>query len=341
MLLRTISNRLGFPATRLRAAVVIVTALGLLSLGLPAANAGEEPEVVVPVTTIGESEIREATTEGRSPRTIRRVLDFLEEQARRGRNLDLDEIRSAAITTDAGEVQIVWEQAVGVTAVGVSESEDARGLGVSLAETGEGESASAAPPGMGMAAFNNVRNGTRVGGTCTSVSANGNRATSCYEKWKLAPSNGLDRWAYDRWGTGVPAGGWKPTEVTLRSRPWSGTLSRLRQFNDYWPRGGGNVCPGGNPVASIGYGGFSASIPISQCQVTTVDPNASAFSMMSKWLSPSIVSSTTAKSSDFAVILSTTQGQTLTMADYIWTSYLPPWSACRTCYVTAWRDSGW
>lgn len=323
-----------------RKAIVVPLLVAILTIAaVPAAaqTEGDGPERVE--TTIAADAIMDASVSGEEAAATPEGRRFLEEQARRGALLDARAIKVAEVRADDENVTIVSELGADVQAVGVVQDGRSSGVGTIVSQDDDESGPGALPPGMGMAAFQNASGGSRISGSCTSVIANGDRATSCYEKWKIQSDNGFDRWAYNRWGTGDPGDGNWITEVTIRSRPWNGTQGRLRQFNDFWPRSGGNVC-GGSGSAGFGGFGFSATIPIQNCSISDIQPNAAEFSMASKWLAGNVAPRYT-KAVDFALILSTAAGQSLVMADYIWSSYGHGFQGCRTCYTTVWRDSGW
>jgi hypothetical protein len=271
--------------------------------------------------------------------------DYLADQVARGRNLDIRRIRAS----DVGDAKVVWDSGVDIDRIGVVDSGSTGGVGVIQHENGTGSAAPSLPPGMGMNAFYTVKGASFMSSDCITVTVNGNRATSCYEKYRITEtSSGVhsstENWySYNRWGTGHPSSVNNINEVTIRSRPWSGYKSRINGMPRYWPTSGGDICPGSSSSVTVGYGGFSATLPIDTCTQTDIDPDTSNFSMMSQWkytgaLCPSAPKS--ARSAQFNIVLRTKEGLAPIMADYIWTAYYVH-GLCPFKDVAAWHDSGW
>lgn len=265
------------------------------------------------------------------------VSDYLARESRRGRNLDMKALNAAQV----GDTSVVWADGSRVDRIGVVQTPDTTGVGLITSEVQEDQTpAGAAAPGMGMSTFSQYAGGTYQSGNCVSSSTYGDTVTSCFEKYKINnTSSNRYRWAYNRWGTGDPNGsGHRISEITIRSRPWAGTAGNVAALNDYYPRGGGDICPGSGTSVSVGYAGFSATMPLQNCAITDVSPNATAKSMMSQWIG---AYTGTSKSTDFNMFLSTFQPADLVMADYIWGNFSrypgpPPY-----VYSASWHDSGW
>ena len=175
----------------------------------------------------------------------------------------------------------------------------------------------------------NVKGATEAGTACTMIAADGNRATSCFEKWRIRDtSKTYDYYVYDRWGAGVPGSGSGATEVAIRSRQRRGTEGSIASLLDYWPGEGGDACNLANGTGStqLGFGGgiadFSATFPIASCVATDMSADTRDFSMMSQWKGRGAgAGAAGTRSSQFYVKLRTWQGKAPVMDDYLWTSF--------------------
>ncbi len=303
------------------------------SAGVPAPISDRVPPLQVTYTAPQIAATQESPEEKASSPS---VAEYLAKESRRGNNLDLSMVRSSVLPDST---TVVWGVDSQVQAVGVVTTDTDRGLGLITSDSGQtSATVPQGPPGMAMGAFNAVTNGTYQNGTCTTASSFGDTATSCFEKYKINnTTNNRWRWAYNRWGTGDPQGSThKINEITIRSRPWSGTASDVAALNDYQPRSGGNICTSGGEI-SVSYAGFGAKLPIDNCDQTDVSPNATAKSMMAQWTGSY---TGIAKSAQFMMFLST-YNTDLTMADYIWTNFRYESNGQYNYHPTYWANTGW
>lgn len=280
-------------------------------------------------------------------KTDQTVSDYLDDQADLGRNLDLQQVNAS----DLGDSTVVWEDGVQVDGVVSDGSDSAEGLGVTLHETKDAQVAPSLPSGMGMDSLTNTKNLKLISGTCTTVSAWANQATSCYQKFKATsdPSSTYDYYDYNRWGSGDPRYGGHVTEVTIRSKPWTGQALSGMTIVNYFPKKGGNVCTQEGSVNggfNLEWLNFSATVPIEECtqQDMSVKTSASTtaglynIGMMSQWLAGNTDGSIVTEATQFNFVMRVYQGQVPVMADYIWSTYVNPDGSS---HATGWADTGW
>lgn len=284
-------------------------------------------------------EIAAHRLKGRALRSNPIVQRFLDNQVTLGRDLGLEGVRAAKL----GAVTIVWEAGVKIDRVGVVGDGDGGGIGVTQHEE-HGGPATLSPPFGTTNGLRNVKGATETGTACTMIAAYGNRATSCFEKWRIRDTTKTnDYYVYDRWGAAEPGSGSGATEVTIRSRQRRGTEGSIASLLDYWPGAGGKVCDLAKGTGSIQLGrlaDFSATFPIASCAATDMSVNARDFSMMSQWKGQGAGAGAAAtRSSQFYVTLRTWQGKAPEMADYIWTSFTR--SHGGSGGSVTWRKSGW
>lgn len=147
-----------------------------------------------------------------------------------------------------------------------------------------------------------------------------------------------DFWAYSRRGIADGASNaYHLRDLTIRSRPWGGTSSRIRNYIDRLPATGTSTCTSAGSL-SFSYGGFGVSLPVSTCQNTQGVNNTSVpLEFGTDWSG-----STASKVGVEAMVnIRSVEGQVPTMADYIWAEFY----GCNTYYCNKdyikWNDTGW
>lgn len=314
-----------------KAALAAPTALAAFVATMPMAGAqvdegGDPSELVTRMESVPGSAFRQT---GNAKARDNAAREFLNESARQGRLLDRRSVRSAvspahgSLAWDGNE--IVDEVRI-VTGTDPNSGEvGARALGMKVGHGPDDGAYGAAnvAQGLGMSALSQVTNGDRRGGHCSTYThEDGHKMTSCWEKWKLVESSTTrDNWVYNRWGTALARGdgfwhNYTVKELTLRSRPWSGTKGRVAALVDYWPSAPGQQCAQGASVG-IGVGVFSATLPFNSCDGTDTFANANTFELSSTWEG----SNGTSAGNNAAIALQTWAGKELVMADYTWATF--------------------
>ena len=329
--------------------------LGLLALPAQSAVAEDSPaqQAVEPVTSL---ETIDASQElvGPSAKRDRDVTrTYLDDMARRGRLVDgasVDVGVTADGDTAAWDGDYAFDQ---VRIVSAADSNTGRDLGVAIGvktedvDDGQPYGAVTTTPGLGMDGFTSYQNGSSKGHGCgTWTHEVGHQVTSCYEKWKVNEgSSTRDMWVYNRWGTAKARGDgyihqYSIKELTLRSKPWSGTKSRVANLVD-WPSTSSEVCPGGQGSLTISAGAFSATMG-QNCNQHDTFANANTFELQTTWEGDA----PTTVGTDGAIALETWAGETLVMADYFWAkfadSYVDIFATQHVDYDYLYAyDSGW
>jgi hypothetical protein len=335
---------------------VPTSVLGLLALPAQAAVADESPlqPTVEPVTSLETIDASQELVDPSARRARDVTRKYLDDMARRGRLVDGESV-DVGVTSD-GDVA-AWDGDYAFDQVRIVSARDrgtGRDLGVAIGmktedeDDGRSYEAATTTPGLGMGGFTNFQNGTRKGGGCgTWTHEVGHQVTSCYEKWKVNEgSSTRDMWVYNRWGTAKARGDgyihqYSIKELTLRSKPWSGTKSRVANLVDYWPSTPGEVCPGGQASLSIGVGVFSAKMG-QHCNHHDTFANANTFELQTTWTG----NAPTTIGTDGAIALETWAGETLVMADYFWAKFVDSYADFFATqhvdydYLFAY-DSGW
>jgi hypothetical protein len=292
-----------------------------------------------------------------------RVERHLEQQARAGRLLDLDDVKVVSVPAPDGDgvIGAVWEdQSDLVELVVATAAPDAGsellGLGAVFAEDPVSGGADLAVVATGTGADGGINpvNMTKKGGSCRTVfwdasySTTDHFTTTCYEKWQ---QNGSRNWIYNRWALADPANGDQTLErgelidFTIRSKPWKGYESRVTGIQDWTP----------NPTSSCttfdATLGFSANnvnaslkIPLVTCNAgISVFPNATARSMGTDWNGRTQAQ----VKLDFGLELTASSSTTTPIyADYVWIEVqhcfdplsCAPWNPSE---YEIWTDSGW
>lgn len=314
-----------------KAAVAAPTVLAAFMSAAPAAGAqtpseGEAQKLVTRMESVPGSAFRQT---GNTKAREDAAREFLNDSARQGRLLDRRSVRSAvspahgSVAWDGSEV-IDEVRIVTATKPG-SDEVAAQALGMKVGHGPEEApyGAAQAAQGLGMSALSNVTNGGRQGGHCSTYTHSvGHKFTTCWEKWKLVESSETrDHWVYNRWGTAQARGDgflhkYSVKELTLRSRPWSGTKSRVAALVDYWPSSPSGQCSNGAST-TISYGIFSATLPFNSCSATNTFANANTFELESKWQG----NAESTAGNNAAIALQTWAGQVLEMADYTWATF--------------------
>ena len=305
--------------------------LGLLSL--PTQGAGAHPQDVQPqVDAMTSLETVDASQELVDPSASKdqaTTRSYVDGMARRGRLVD-DASVDVGVTSD-GEVA-AWDGDYAFDQVRIVSSTDSstgRDLGVAIGvktedvDDGQSFGAVTTTPGLGMGGLTNFSNGSlKAGGCGTWTHTVGHQVTSCYEKWKVNEgSSTRDLWVYNRWGTAKARGDgiihqYSVKELTLRSKPWSGTKSRVAGLRDYWPSTSSEVCPGGQPSLSFSVGAFSATMG-QNCNHHDTFADANSFELQTSWKGQA----DSTVGTDGGIALETWAGETLVMADYFWATF--------------------
>ncbi len=184
--------------------------------------------------------------------------------------------------------------------------------------------ATPAAQGLGMNTLQDVLGANAIQpGHCVTFHHNvGHKFTTCFQKFKLVEgSETRDTWAYNRYATAVPRGNgvlhkYSVKELTVRSRPWSGTKNRVTTLRNFWPNSPVTSC---NPLAEINVslGAFSAKLPVRSCSGTTTFADGGTFELQSTYKGEAAGQ----LSVDALIALDTWAGQELVMADYTWATF--------------------
>jgi len=215
--------------------------------------------------------------------------DFLDEQARSGVLWDSNEVSAA--TLDAS-TDIAFSNNVDTNQVqtAVPEDDAAAEVAIDANMAGDGDGAAADTSLVGSSALEKVAGqvaGSYSGGAVT-VQVDGDHLTSAWERYKIKETKtDRDIYYYGHWvtATGKTIGGATPDHypgaIDIRSRPKTGRRGDFLQMRDYWPKTSGAHCD----TSSVGIGilGFSATLPLGNCDGFTPDPDASNILMKNTW----------------------------------------------------------
>jgi hypothetical protein len=282
------------------------------------------------------------------------VQSFLDEQAADGRLVDRASV--SALMSPDGKITAVSEtrSRLNDIIIATNNADGVDGpmvLGASWEQADEESEAAATAyasidsgAGLGANGLAKPKNGKKVGGTCSTVTAHSHRLTQCYEKWKASDSSKTyDAWVYNRWGTATARGDgllhvYNVKELTLRTRPWKGYRDRLASMTDYWPHSGSEVCRNQGSV-TVNAGAFSATLPFGSCSQSTILENATAISMGMQWKG----SAKSQVATDYAFAVNSWAGRTPIFADYGWAEFgdtqtICPGACIDTQVVAAWDE---
>jgi hypothetical protein len=332
--------------TRSSLFVVGIMVTGTIGALTPPASAAQHDLRTSTVSLDGATLARAARHGGNAGERGRAVDSYVRDQMRSGRLVDGADVRSAVVDG----VSVVWDSPVTVDKVDVETASDgssagpvAEGLGTQGWVADEPDVLDGVSRGVGLTAVAGVRGGSRTSGYCvTTRSSTGNSLTSCYEKYRLTYATSTrDFYYYNRWATatGTTANlvNWTTTRIDIRSRPWSGQANQVATLNDYWPRAGQNLC---TASGSLGYSfqGFSASVPIQDCEDITPTPDATAKSMTVIYDQGAVFSGRS-HGTEFGLTYATFKGKNPAYADYNYAKY------CRGTYLNCdgvlRKDNGW
>jgi hypothetical protein len=321
------------------------------------AAADDAPAPLDEADLIGHMEVIDASTELEDPSARKEedvVQTYLDDMARKGRLVD-DESVDTGVTSD-GEVaawdgDFAFDQVRVVTGTDQSTGDDVGvAIGLKTVEYDDGHTYGAVTgaEGLAMGGLTGAVNGEKKTYGCgTWTHSVGHKVTSCYEKWKVYEgSNTVDSWVYNRWGTAQARGDglihqYSVKELTLRSKPWSGTKSRVKVMSDYWPHDSSEVCPGSWASLGISVGPFSATLP-QRCSTHDTFADGNTFELRTSWNGDA----DNTAGIDGAIALDTWAGETLVMADYFWADFSDEYNDIFGTYHIdhdkLWAyDSGW
>ncbi|MBM6398768.1 hypothetical protein [Phycicoccus sonneratiae] len=255
-----------------------------------AAEATRTTRVVDQVRFSGAQVVAEAGRDRGQARADAAKRDFLASQARSGVLWDGTEVASATLGRDT---DVAYSTNIDLTQVRTALVEQADGEQSSeIQAVGEPKAASTSSAQgfrAGSDSLKNVAgqvNGSYSGGALT-VQVSGDKLTSAWERYRVKESK-TDRniYYYGHWATAVGkvvSGGndHHPGTIDIRSRPKVGHRGDFLQMRNYWPKESGTNCDDYN--VSIGILGFSAGLPLGNCEGFTPDPNASDILMKNVW----------------------------------------------------------
>jgi hypothetical protein len=274
---------------------------------------------------------------------------FVSDQARAARVVDI--AATTAAVTDG--LTVVWENGISVDQVSLdtTTSDEGKtggeGLGVQTTPASAGAATRGVTTGAGLESPISITGGAFQGGGCTTTtSGTGNKLTACWQIYKATNEGNttFDYYYYDRWATanGVVTpwydpNNWDATYIDIRSRPWKSVASRIAGLVDYQPRNAITNCVGSGGLG-LSYAGLSASIPIQECDDTFPYPDATSKTMRVVYDQGAIFSGTI-HGADFAMMVSSWQGQTAVLADYNYAKFCH--GTYLSCDGVARNDSGW
>lgn len=339
--------------------MAMVAVASLLSVPGPASASAPADEIRVaeisPATIKAHAQradkVSRSDSAGRS-----KVREYLDDQARRGRLLNEQDVHVASVANPlrpGRQVHFAWDGA-STPRLLLQEAGDADVGGMAVAATRE-EAGSGPASGRfgagydGAVAWNNMYLSNNE---CYFIyfdsyySSLQHQLVSCFEKWAQP---GSDHWVYNRWSLWTRADD-GPTpyyartkELTIRARPSKGVEWKVKKLNSWAPAGPSQSC---QELGNISIGGSYASIsvPIRTCNTTqlSISPKAIGIKLFEgsyygtmRQHRIDVVGDFTAN--DRYVVPS--------FADYNWVEVAYFRAGCGVCGENVpaytWRDSGW
>ncbi len=279
-----------------------------------------------------------AATRGTREAAARR---YVAEQARLGRLVDLTTTKSAVVD----DATVVWDAAIALDDVTIETAavdaptdagvDQAVRVTSHQAPEARGSAVADLGTGAGLGAPSSYSGGTYLGGNCVSTTTTGGTATNCWQKYKIAQSTSTrDQFYYGRWATATATGGYTPTLIDLRSRPWAGSTA-VASLADYWPRAGQKLC---TSSGSIGFSssGFSVTVPIQDCTEVSPAPNGTEMGVR---YDQGAIFSGTSHGTEFGMVVNAFKGRVPSMADYTYVKFC--YHTYASCAGNLRKDSGW
>ena len=344
--------------TKSHLAVLIAAAMGAgsaLVAATPAQAAEQQPLTLTVVRHAGKSLQKSDRFSG----DLRRRMDdaengFIARRAQLGRLLDTRQVEAFADTST--EVIAVADASLVIDSINVGTYENAdgdvagQGFGAEIHEDTAAAPSVAASPVIGFAGSPST-NGYQLVSNKTlelkpKVGDWTQKVITDYWKYKL-PDNkespafsssyrsNSDFWAYARRGLGDSADKPRLVDLTIRSRPWGGTASRMRNVIDKAPTGTTTACTNTGTIG-FSYSGASVNIPYNNCSsVKGVTSTSSSLEFGADWDG----NTTNPQTVEAIASVRTVAGQTPSWADYIWASFTNNPAGGNVDYK--WTDSGW
>jgi hypothetical protein len=275
-----------------RTLVSVATMIVATGFVVPGAFAGSPQSAkVLDRVDANASDIAKATKDGhRSARAAKSKRDFLADQARQGVLWDESEVESASV---GPSTDVAYSKNVAVSRVQSALVQQPNGEVTSeIAATADVDDSTAAAGDAFRAGSDSLQNvsgqvsGSYSGGALT-VQVSGDKLTSAWERYQVKEDK-ADRkiFYYGHWATAVGKvvdGGYdhNPGVIDIRSRPKVGRKDDFLNMRNYWPKESGAQCS--DYSVGIGILGFSAQLPLGNCDGFTPDPDASNFLMKNVW----------------------------------------------------------
>lgn len=267
----------------------LVLTAGVLQTAAHAADA-EGARVVDRVRVDGQAVRDEVRKDRDSARTRKAKAVFLEDQARAGVLWDTAEVSAATLGRGT---DVAFSNNVSPTSIQSAVVEQSAGHTTTelqaIADLVESSGAKAQPFRAGSDSLQGVSgqvSGSYDGGALT-VQVEGDKLTSAWERYQVREAKD-DRkiFYYGHWATAVGKvvdNGYDhtPGVIDIRSRPKVGRKDDFKNMRNYWPKEAGAQCD--DYTVGIGILGFSASLPLGNCEGFVPDPDATNFLMKNVW----------------------------------------------------------